>query len=190
MVDLKRKIQLKEKGEVANLPTIKQALVTLKWKTNKDFDLMAFITKKDGTHHGVYTNNLGGDLGDANAFPFMILSDDAGVGGTVADGGNVETLKITKIDDSIRKIDLVALNYDDALSKNNSSFSDYDAVISLIDDSGESFEISLNSKDKGIAAVIATIVNGPIGAIIENKSTVTDLEGLIDVVPGAIALIK
>lgn len=189
--EIKSKVELKSKGEVANLPTIKQALVKLSWKTRKDFDLMAFVTKKDGSHHGVFTSLLGGDQGNANAFPFMILSKDAGVGNTVENNGeNVETLKITKIDDSVAQIDLVALNYDDAARKASSSFSQFDAKITLINDNGETFEAALNSQAQGVAAHIATIKSTPIGATIENKSLVTDIEGLIAAVPGARALIK
>lgn len=186
-MNIKTKIELKSKGEKATLPTVEQLVVDLKWKSALDLDLMAFIEKKDGTTHGVFTDNLDGDMGSLNSFPYMTLSGDAGVGAVA--GQNVETLKITKIADEIAKIHLVALNYTDAANKTpGASFNGCDGMIT-VQGAGEAFDIILGDKSEGTAAIIATIDNtGVVGATIENRDCVTDLRGLVETVPGAIAL--
>ena len=40
-MELPPKIVLKDKGEKKNLPTVKQLVATMKWKTQVDLDLMA-----------------------------------------------------------------------------------------------------------------------------------------------------
>lgn len=190
MAELKSKVELKDKGEEANLPEIKQAVVTLGWQSDVDLDLMAFIEKKDGSNHGVFTDNLNGDMGNLNAFPFMTLSEDAGVGAT--GGDNQEVIKMTKIDDTINKIRFVALNYTDAKNKNpDASFSQYGGKINFMNETGEAFEVDLNSEEKGTVALIATIDNSsPIGAKISNDSKVMDLDTFLSEIPGADAITK
>ena len=135
-------------------------------------------------------NNLGGDMGNLNSFPYMTLSEDSGV--DAAGGDNIETIKMSKIDDEIAKIYLVALNFTDAKENNTeSSFADYDGKITFMNETGESFEVVLNSKDKGTAALIAILDNtSPIGTTIQNTSEVMDLQTLIEKVPGSRAILK
>ena len=76
-------MELKQKGASANLGAFKQLKVSLIWTSAVDLDLMAFYKTKDGRTGGVYSDNYaGGSLGDLNAFPFLQLSGDEGVGAT------------------------------------------------------------------------------------------------------------
>lgn len=188
-MEIKTKVELKEKGSVANLPTVKQLLVSLTWTSEVDLDLMAFYTKKDGTHGGVFSENLGGSHGDLNGFPFMRLSGDEGVGAT--GGDNEENMQIVNLDE-IDKLYVVALNYTDAKAKNaDASFSAYNGKVSVINDKGEAFEVPLASTDKGTVALIATIDNSsPIGATLKREDQVMDFVNFVNTVPGAIALTK
>ena len=95
MSELKAKLVLKSKGEEAYIP-VKQMLVSLNWTTAVDLDLMAFYKAKDGRVGAIYSSNYaGGSMGDLNAFPFIQLSEDAGVG---AKGGtNQEIIRITTL---------------------------------------------------------------------------------------------
>lgn len=188
-MEIKQKVVLKEKGQSVNLPTVNQLMINLGWTSEVDLDLMAFYKKKDGSVGGVYSKELGGSHGDLNAFPFMQLSGDAGIG---AQGGdNVETMKIMKMDD-IETLQIVALNYTDAQAKNAAaSFSAYNGKVTVTDEKGEAFEIPLESTDKGTAALLCTINNsGAIGATLKREDKVMAFEQFISEVQGADALTK
>ncbi len=192
-MEIKSKVELKSKGEVAQLPTVKKLVVTLGWTSKVDLDLMAFYTTKTGTHGGCYSDQISQDiksLGDLNNFPFMKLSGDAGVG-KETEGEESEELKIINLDD-IAKVHLIALNYDAAKAKDgNASFSDLNGHITIVTDSGESFDVPLKSTEKGTAAHIATIDNtSPIGAQLKMEDTVMNLGQLVETIPGADILAK
>ena len=183
MADLKAKVTLKKKGEEAYV-SVKQLMVTLKWTADVDLDLMAFYTAKDGRTGGVFSDNYpGGSMGSLNEFPFIQLSGDAGVG---AQGGdNEEVLRITKLDD-ISELYICTLNYTDASSGKNTSFSTYDGGVVVIDDKGESIAVPLDSTEQGQVAVIAKIDNSsPMGAKLINENQIVALDVFFKDIPGA-----
>lgn len=191
-MEIKSKLQLKTKGETANLPTVKQLVATLEWTKAVDLDLMVWGKDKAGKAFGVYTDQLSGDsktMGDLNAFPFMQLDKDAGVG---AQGGdNKEVLKITKLDE-VAELKLIALNFTEAKNNNpDASFANYDAKVTVMNEKGEAFEVPLASTEKGSVATIAVIDNSsPIGATIKREDTVTDFRTFVMNTPGADVLAK
>jgi len=183
------KLVLKDKGATAQLPTLKQALITLKWKSNVDLDLMLFGKKKDGTEFSVFTKLLGGSQGDLNSFPFIQLSDDAGVG--ASSGDKEETITIAQIDSSIDELHIVCLNYTEASRGNSVAFNNYDATINIINDKSECLvQGQLNDTSNGIAAHLCTIKNGAIGAQFVNQNKVYDIPGLVANIPGSKAIFK
>jgi uncharacterized protein involved in tellurium resistance len=186
MAEIKAKVVLKQKGDEAFVP-IKQLMVQLKWTKGVDLDLMAFYKSKDGQEGGVFSDQYpGGNRGDLNAFPFIQLDQDAGVGAT--GGENEETVRITKLDD-ISEVYLCALNYTDASAGKEVSFAEYDGHVMVIDDSGESFGVPLDSPDKGHVVVIAKLDNSsPMGAKLVNENSVMSLSDFFNNVPGAKAL--
>lgn len=183
MAEIKAKVVLKQKGEEAFVP-VKQLMVQLKWTKGVDLDLMAFYKAKDGRTGGVFSDQYpGGNRGDLNAFPFIQLDQDAGVGGTA--GQNEETIRITKLDD-IAEVYICALNYTDAAAGKSVSFADYDGHVMLMDDTGQSFGVPLDSAEKGHVAVIAKLdSSSPIGAKLINQNRILSLSDFFAEVPGA-----
>lgn len=183
MVQLKAKVTLKKKGEEAYV-SIKQLMVSLKWTTAVDLDLMAFYKTKDGQVGGVFSDNYaGGSMGNLNSFPFIQLSGDEGVG--AAGGDNEETLRVTKLDD-MAEIYICTLNFTDASKNRQKSFSNYDAHVLVVDDKGESIGVPLDAQTRGTVAVIAKIDNtGFMGAKMVNENQVMDLTTFQTTIPGA-----
>ncbi|MCP4696753.1 MAG: stress response protein [Gammaproteobacteria bacterium] len=182
MMELKTKVTLKQKGQEAYIP-LKQLMVKLKWHSAVDLDLMAFYKTKDGRSGGVYSNNYaGGFLGDMNAFPFIELSGDAGVG--AAGGDNEEVLRISKIDE-METIYICTLNFTDASAGRNSAFNAYDGHIEIQDDKGESIGVPLDARETGTVAVIAKIDNtGFMGAKLVNENRIIGMNEFLSM-PGA-----
>lgn len=176
-------MELKQKGAEAYV-SVKQLLVKLQWHSAVDLDLMAFYKAKDGRVGGVYSSNYaGGSLGDLNAFPFIQLSGDEGVGAT--GGNNEEVLRISKLDE-MAEVYICALNFTDASSGNNSTFSHYDGRVELLDDSGKSYLVPLDANNAGMVAVIAKIDNSDfMGAKLINQNEVIDLKQFLNTMPGA-----
>lgn len=188
MTEIKAKVVLKQKGEEAFVP-VKQLMVQLKWTQSVDLDLMAFYKTKDGQAGGVFSDQYpGGNRGDLNAMPFMQLDQDAGVGAT--GGENQETLRITKLDD-LQEVYICTLNYTDAVAGKEVSFADYDGHVMLMDDTGESFGVPLDSTDKGHVVVIAKLDNSSaIGAKLINENRVMSIGDFLGQIPGAGILSK
>ncbi|MHB9130454.1 MAG: stress response protein [Armatimonadota bacterium] len=187
MAELKAKVTLASKGDEAYV-SVKQLMVKLQWTANVDLDLMAFYKSKDGRIGGVFSDNYpGGNLGNLNAFPFIQLSGDAGVGAT--GGDNEEVLRITKLDD-IAELYIVTLNYTDASQKLDTIFAAYDGRVVVMDDKGETVEVPLNSSTPGHVAVICKIDNtSAMGAKLINVNDILDLGSFISSIPGANLLV-
>ncbi|HDN25794.1 MAG TPA: stress response protein [Thioploca sp.] len=175
-------MELKQKGEQANLGAFKQLKVSLIWTSAVDLDLMAFYKTKDGQVGGVYSDNYaGGTLGDMNQFPFIELSGDEGIG--AVGGDNREEMRIVKLDD-FDELYICALNFTDA-SSGAKVFADYDARVEVITDRGESYKVSLDSRQSGPVAVICKFTGGFISNSIVNDSEVMPLEQFKSKIPGA-----
>ncbi len=183
MAEIKAKVVLKQKGEEAFVP-IKQLMVQLNWTQGVDLDLLAFYKTKDGRVGGVFSDQYpGGSRGDLNAFPYIQLDKDAGVGG--AGGDHAECMRITRLDD-MAEVFICALNYTDAVAGREISFAAYDGHVMLMDDTGESFGVPLDATEKGNVIVIARLDNtNPIGAKLVNENRVLGLGEFFDTVPGA-----
>ena len=179
-------MDLKKKGETATVGSFKQLKVSLIWTSAVDLDLMAFYQTKDGRSGGVYSDNYSsGNMGDLNVFPFMKLSGDEGVGAT--GGASREEMLVTKLDD-IEKLEIVAVNFTDASEGTNKTFSQYDARVEVITDSGESHTISLDSSSSGSVATICKISPSFMGLQLTNDSSVCSFDAFKSNVIGAAAL--
>lgn len=164
-------MELKQKGQEANI-AVKQLLVSMKWTTAADFDLAAVYETKQGKQGLVYF----GDLGDMNAFPFISLSKDQGVGDK--GGSNEETMRITKLDD-MQQVWIFCWDYTKVQSGQGARFKDSDVVLSITDDTGKSVAVKVDTGDMGNVCCIATIDNtSPLGAKLVNVSKAATLKGL------------
>ncbi|HJN73497.1 MAG TPA: stress response protein [Myxococcota bacterium] len=176
-------MELKQKGANAQIGSFKQLKVSLIWTSAVDLDLMAFYKTRDGRTGGVYSDGYaGGSLGDLNAFPFIQLSGDEGVGAT--GGDNQEDLRITKLDD-FEEIYICALNFTDASNPAQKVFANYDARVEVITDRGESHMVKLDSQKQGCVAVICKFQSSFMGAQLVNDSMVMGLEEFRSTVPGS-----
>ena len=165
-------MELKQKGQEAQLGGIKQFMVTLKWTTAADFDLAAAYEAKDGKKGLVYF----GEKGDLNGFPFMQLSEDAGVGDS--GGDNKEEMRVMKIDD-MKFIWILCWDYGAVQEGKPARFAGSDVTVSLMDDSGTGHDVSLDTGDAGNVCIVATVDNSSaMGAKFVNASKAGTLKGL------------
>jgi len=156
----------------------------MKWTTAADFDLAAAYEKKGGELGLVYF----GELGNLNAFPFMQLSGDEGVGDT--GGENEETMRITKLDD-MNYVWILCWDYGKVKDGAPARFKDSDVSLSIMDDKGSTHNVNLDTGDMGNVALLATIDNSnPVGPKLVNSSKAGTLKGLknlqqlIDIIKG------
>jgi len=176
-------MELKQKGTKADIGAFKRIDISLIWNAAVDLDLMAFYRTKDGRAGGVYSDNYqGGTFGALNAFPYIRLSGDAGIGGT--GGNNREDMSITSIED-FEEIYICALNFTDAAVGESHVFADYDATIHVTTDRGETHRIPLDSTQPGSVAVICRFTSGFIAGELVNDSRVMSLEAFRASIPGA-----
>lgn len=165
-------MELKQKGEEANVGGFNQLMATMKWTTAADFDIAAVYESKDGKQGIIYF----GEQGDLNAFPFMQLSGDEGVGDK--GGDNEETLRITKLDD-MKYVWIMCWDYGKIKEGGAARFKDSDVSLTVMDDKGTSHDVTLDTGDIGNVAILATIDNSsPIGAKLVNSSKAGTLKGL------------
>lgn len=179
-------MELKQKGANAVVGGFKRMNVSLTWTAAVDLDLMAFYKRKDGTTGGLYSPNYkGGSLGDLDAFPFMRLSGDAGLGATAGD--NRETLQIVRLGD-LTELYIVAINFTDAVAGTGRVFADYDARVEVASDTGDKHVVSLDSTESGSVAVLCKFTSDFMGASLINDSEVMDFQTFQERIPGAFAL--
>jgi len=177
-------MELKQKGSSANVGSFKQLMVTMKWTTAADFDLAAAYEDKSGKKGLVYF----GEMGDLNAFPYMQLSGDEGVGDT--GGDNEEIMRITKLDE-MKYVWILCWDYGKVQEGSPARFKDSDVSLTLMDDKGTAHKVTLDTGDLGNVALLAMIDNSsPIGAKLVNASKAGTLKGLktlqqlIDIIEG------
>lgn len=166
-------MELVQKGQTANLSdTFTQLKLTASWTEAADLDLAALWEKKDGTKGLVYF----GQLGDLNAFPFVKLDKDAGVGNKVASGGNQETLKVTKLDD-MKTLHLLVWDYGHIERGEPGRFGG--VKIALLDDTNTNHTVKLDGSTLANVIVLATIDNASaVGPKLVNTSKFGVLKGL------------
>jgi uncharacterized protein involved in tellurium resistance len=165
-------MELKQKGTQANVGGFKQMMVSMKWTTAADFDLAAVFEDKTGKQGIVYF----GELGDLNKFPYMQLSGDEGVNDK--DGEKEESMRIAKLED-MKYVWITCWDYGKIQTGAPARFKDSDVSLSLIDDKGKTYHVTLDTGDMGNVALIATIDNSsPVGATLINSSKAGTLKGL------------
>ncbi len=165
-------MQLQQKGAAANVGAFKQLLITMKWTTAADFDLAAAYEAKDGRVGLCYF----GELGDLNAFPFIQLSGDEGVGD--AGGQNEEQMRIASLDE-LKYVWVLCWDYGKVSSGAPARFAGSDVKLSVMDDRGTTHDVNLDTGQVGNVALISTIDNSsPMGAKLINASKAGTLKGL------------
>ena len=195
-VQLKKKVTLKRKGDSAEVATFKKMIINLSWTLQRlpngelgpDFDLMAYYKKKDGGDGGICSagyNQNKADMGDLEKFPWMQLDQDAkpeedSKEGDLAD----EEMKIAKLDD-FDEVYICVINYEDALEGNSATFGNYSGSVSVTTDTGENFEIPLDSMDPGHVMVVCKIDNKSGRPRLINENSVLTLGKFASTIPGS-----
>ncbi len=163
-------MDLKQKGQEVQLGGIQQFMVSLVWTSAADFDLAALYETKDGKEGLVYF----GDMGDLNAFPYMQLSGDEGVGDT--GGDNQEDMRVMRIDE-MKNIWIFCWDYPAVQAGKPARFAESDVHVKLMDNTGISHDVTLDTGDTGNVCVIARLDNTQ-GAKLVNTSVAGTLKGL------------
>ena len=168
-------MELKTKGEAANVEAFKQLMIELSWQSGKDFDLGALLEyKEEGKGPDfIYFQNQG----DLNGPFFVHLDKDAGVAGDIAEGGNKETMKIMNMD-QYRQIHIVTWDYD-AIEINGGAvarFGDDQVALKIMDDKANTHVATIPAdiaEQRGNVVCVATIDNSsPMGATFVNQGIV------------------
>lgn len=167
-------MELIEKGAQANIEAFKQLMVKLSWNGGKDFDLGALLEfKEEGkANEFIYFSNMG----DLNGPFFIQLDKDAGVGDTVDEGGNAETMKIMNLD-QYRQVHLCLWDYGAIQGGGKTArFDDDMPKIEILDDKGNAHTAVIPADiatQLGNCVCLATIDNSsPMGAKLTNQSIV------------------
>jgi tellurite resistance protein TerA len=177
-------VKLSKRGAQKNM-FVSELTVKLSWHADVDLDLMAFYKTKSGEVGGVYSSMYSDSgQGSLTKFPYMMLDQDAGVGGGA--GEKVETLKIKQFDE-MAEIYFVAMNFTDASRNASSAFSQFDGRVEVSNEKGESITVVLASNDEGSTAVFARIEhsNELLGAVLTNESRVYAFNDFRAALPGA-----
>jgi tellurite resistance protein TerA len=153
-----------------------QLLIDLDWgQTPQDLDLAAVFIKEDGSQRLIFFN----DKGDKDANPMAVLSEDAGVGGAIADGGNRETMKILNLN-GVKEVLILGWNWDRLTEGAPADFKATPFHLTIKDNTGASHDCTMTAGDLANVALIGRITNSPIGAEFVNEDRGTMLKGVPD----------
>lgn len=182
-------VDLVQKGASAQISNAVRALtITMKWATQTDFDLAAAFMGKDGKIKLAYFGNIDkadgqGFKQDLNAYPFIKLSGDAGVGDSEDAGGNEEELKIGSLVDH-ETVWILGWDYGAISNKEGARFQGSGLSLHVVDDQNASHDVTLSLAEGDLApkaniSVIAMIETAADGSKkIVNSSHTGLLEGL------------
>jgi tellurite resistance protein TerA len=150
----------------------KQLTASLKWTTAADFDLAAAYESKDGKRGLVYF----GDLGQLDAFPYIHLKRDEGVGDL--GGHKKEDLIINNLE-VMNSVWLFCWDYSMVQEGRKARFKESDVSLTISDESGNHTNIEIETGEKGNVCYFASIDNShPKGAKLTNTRLAGTLLGL------------
>ncbi len=150
-----------------------QLVVNLDWgQTPQDLDLAALFLKEDGSKRLIFFN----DKGDKDPNPIAVLSEDAGVDGSVMEGGNKETLKILNLN-GIKEVLILGWNFDNMKAGQPADFSTTPFHLEIKDNKDNTHECTMTAGDMGNVSLIGRIKISPIGAEFVNEDVSTMLKG-------------
>jgi uncharacterized protein involved in tellurium resistance len=184
MVELKKKITLKRKGDSVAFTFDGKLKIKLIWGTQTDLDLCLFFKRKDGQVGGVFSDEYRSkksDLGDLNNFPFMLhMGDkkDPSPGSEEMEQINVANL------DQIETAYVCIVNYDAATEGRDVTYADEGGRVELQSDSGDYLEVLADSRENGHVYCVCSITNSDGKNALKNESRVMDLSTAFKDIPG------
>lgn len=165
-------MELNQKYAQTYVEGLKELTVTIEWSSEADFDLAAAYEAKDDTRRIVYY----GERRSLDQFPYIHLSKDLGVDDQPGD--NREILTITNLG-SMKYVHILCWDYGRILEGRTARFRQSDIKLTATDSKGNTFDIALDTGDRGNVAVLATIDNtNRMGAKLVNVSRAGTLKGL------------
>lgn len=172
MAELRKKVELKEKGQSANLSATKDLLATLFWKTSVDLDLHCLYETKDGKQGHVYYGSKNHGV--------INLDKDSGVGGGVARGGNEENMRIADLS-NVKHAAIMA-----NIFSQDTDFARFGGKVT-VKAGEEEFEVPLTEKRRGSWCTIAHLDNSGIMPQVKNINVTTrNQPSLRSIVDGSI----
>lgn len=183
-VQLKKKIVLRRKEKPAEFTFTGLLKVKLLWKSSTDLDLCIFFTKKDGTNGGVFSSAFRqkkSDLGSLDKFPFMLHKGDEP---EPSEGGeSIEQINVASLNE-IDTANVVVLNYSKAIDGEEVNFAQDSGRIEILSDSGDYFEVTIDSENMGHIYHVCSIKNNDGENSVLNEGVVMDLSTAYDKIPG------
>lgn len=158
--------------------------ITLSWSRQVDLDLCVFYHTDDGCSGGVFSDEFRqdiGDLGTLDEFPYMLHHGDVGS----PEGQTLSTEQVTvgRLD-ACDRIDVVVINYDDAIDMLGVDYSDKHGRCRLTSAAGQ-FEIAAAPAGTGQIYHVATLWRGAGGCFsIEEVNRTLPLADAYHTIPG------
>lgn len=183
-VQLKRKIQLRRKEKPAEFTFTGLLKVKLLWQSKTDLDLCIFFKKKDGKVGGVFSSAFRqkkSDLGSLDSFPFMLHKGDEAE--PEVGGESVEQINVANLDE-IDTAYVCVLNYSKAIDGEEINFAQDSGRVEIQSDSGDYFEVMIDSADMGHLYHVCSIKNNNGENSVMNEGEVMDLGTAFDKIPG------
>lgn len=183
-IKLKRKVTLMRKQKPAEFTFSGLLKIKLLWESKTDMDLLVFFKKKDGSVGGVFSNLFRGkksDLGSLTEFPYM---EHKGDNPEPSPGGeSVEQVNVANLDE-IENAYVLVLNYNKAIEGDESNFAEYSGRVEIMSDSGDYFEVNIDSAEMGHVYHVCTINNKDGENSVYNEGVVMDLSTAFNKIPG------
>ena len=183
-VQLKKKIVLRRKEKPAEFTFTGLLKVKLLWQSSTDLDLCIFFTKKDGTNGGVFSSAFRqkkSDLGSLDKFPFMLHKGDEPE--PTEGGESIEQINVASLNE-IDTANIVVLNYSKAVDGEEVNFAQDSGRIEILSDSGDYFEVTIDSETMGHVYHVCSIKNKDGENSVLNEGVVMDLSTTFDKIPG------
>gem|GEM_PF-380901 len=166
---MRKTMQLKYQVQEGVLD-VKQLTASLKWTTAADFDLAAVYESKDDKRGLIYF----GELGKQDAFPYIRLGKDAGIGDT--SGYKTEEMIVNNLD-MMKSLWFFCWDYGMVQEGKKARFKESDVSLTISDDSGNHTSIEIETG--GNVCYLANIDNThPKGAKLTNTRVAGTLQGL------------
>lgn len=183
-VQLKRKVTLRRKEKPAEFTFTGLLKVKLLWKSSTDLDLCIFFKKKDGEAGGVFSSAFRqkkSDLGSLTEFPYMLHKGDEAE--PEAGGESVEQINIANLNE-VDTAYVCVLNYSKAVDGEEINFSQDSGRVEIQSDSGDYFEVVIDSDQPGHVYHVCSIKNKDGENSVTNEGVVMDLGTAFDKIPG------
>jgi len=182
-VTLKKKVTLRRK-ETAPFTFNEKMQIEMKWSSETDLDLCLFWKMKNGKIGGVFSDGYRSnkkDLGTLDEFPFIRHYGDEFK--PESGGESQETIRVKSID-SLAELYIVVINYEKAVEMIPSTFNQDSGRVEITTDTGDNFEVLIDSEDEGHVYLICKIDNTGSDKKVINEREVLSLGDAFDKIPG------